>query len=363
MKIRKKVLLALAAALLVLLLVLVGYVIYVFASYHRIDDNQPLEVAPPSQLSEETLVVEPEATYSIMTYNVGFGAYTPEYSFFMDGGKYSWAFSKESAAEAISGAAALLNSYDPDFIFLEEVDLDATRSYHLNQKALFDDAFPTYYSVCAIDYDSPFLFWPLNQPHGKSLSSLVTYSRYPIVSSLRRSLPISSSLSKLIDLDRCYSVSRVPVSNGKELVLFCAHLSAYGTDAAVRDGQLEMLAQDMQAEVEKGNYVICGGDFNHDLLAEDTGEECESWAYPFDRSKLGDHISLAVDLLTSEERDTLTPSCRNADMPYQEGVTYVLTVDGFLLSDNIQMVTYENESTGFAFSDHDPVRMEFQLKQ
>lgn len=356
MKTLRKIFLILLA---VLLLVVGGYVIYVFASYHRIEDNQVLEVTAPAEPAAET--VETGTAYSIMTYNVGFGAYVPEYSFFMDGGTYSWALSKERCEETINGAAALVNQYDPDFLFLEEVDLDATRSYHIDQKALFDQAFPSRYSVCAIDYDSPFLFWPPTQPHGKSLSSIVTYSRYPITSSLRRSLPISTSLSKLIDLDRCYSISRVPVENGKELVLFCVHLSAYGTDAAVRDGQLELLASDMQAEVESGNYVICGGDFNHDLLSEDTGEERETWAYPLDRSKLGDDLTLVVDLLTQEERDTLPPSCRNADMPYEEGVTYVLTVDGFIISDNVELVSYENITTGFTWSDHDPVRMEFRL--
>lgn len=360
MKIPKKVLLSLLALLLVLLLVVLGYVVYVFTAYHRLPDNQPLEVLSPSQAAAEG-PIDLDTTYSILTYNVGFGAYTPDYSFFMDGGTHSWALSEESVQETLSGAAQLVNGLAPDFIFLEEVDLDATRSYHLNQKALFDGAFPAYYSTCAIDYDSPFLFWPLYQPHGKSLSSLAVYSRYPITQAMRRSLPISSSFRKFLDLDRCYSVNRVPVSNGKELVLFCAHLSAYGTDAAVRDGQLEMLAQDMQAEVARGNYVICGGDFNHDLLAADTGEACESWAYPFDRSKLGEGISLAVDLLSPEEREALAPSCRNADMPYQPGTTYVLTVDGFLLSNNVKLVSYQTESTGFAYSDHDPVRMEFQL--
>ena len=43
--------------------------------------------------------------YKIGTYNVGFGAYTPTYSFFMDGGKYSRCFSKQSGIDAINGAA------------------------------------------------------------------------------------------------------------------------------------------------------------------------------------------------------------------------------------------------------------------
>ena len=92
------------------------------------------------------------------------------------------------------------------------------------------------------------------------------YSRLSITSALRRSLPISEGFSKLVDLDRCYSVSRIPVDNGRELVVYNIHMSAYGnSDDAVREGQKRMLQQDMAGEVEAGNYVICGGDFNHNL--------------------------------------------------------------------------------------------------
>ena len=42
-----------------------------------------------------------------------------------------------------------------------------------------------------------------------------------------------------------------------------------------------MLSEDMQKEYEAGNYVLCGGDFNHDLkAAEDDSTDKESWAYP-----------------------------------------------------------------------------------
>ena len=43
-----------------------------------------------------------------------------------------------------------------------------------------------------------------------------------------------------------------------------------------------MLVSDLEKEYKAGNYVLCGGDFNHDLKAsEDDSENRESWAYPF----------------------------------------------------------------------------------
>ncbi len=83
---------------------------------------------------------------------------------------------------------------------------------------------------------------------------------------MRRSLPVETGVTKLLDLDRCYSVSKIPVSNGKALCLYNLHLSAYTSDGKIADEQLELLLSDMQAEYEAGNYVIGGGDFNKDLL-------------------------------------------------------------------------------------------------
>ena len=55
-------------------------------------------------------------------------------------------------------------------------------------------------------------------------------------------------------------------------------------------------------------------------------------------------------------------SCRNPDKPYQKG-DFVVTVDGFIVSANVE-VTYANViDTGFAYSDHNPVIMNIQLKK
>lgn len=54
-------------------------------------------------------------------------------------------------------------------------------------------------------------------------------------------------------------------------------MSAYGNSDAIREAQIRMLSADMEKEYEAGNYVLCGGDFNHDLKAsEKDAENCES---------------------------------------------------------------------------------------
>lgn len=376
----KKVIKITGIILLALVIVLAAYIIYLYASYHRIPDNQELQVEEISQNTEAGNELTTEKNYSALTYNIGFGAYTPDFSFFMDGGKSSWAKSKDSVKETIKGAGELVASKDPDFALVQEIDLDATRSYHVNEYSILKENIPAYNCVFAQNYDSAFLFYPFTQPHGKSNAGLALFSKYPITGSMRRSFPISTSFTKFFDLDRCYSISRVPVDNGKELVIFELHMSAYGNSDAIREGQIRMLSEDMQKEYEAGNYVICGGDFNHDLKAVDTqlkasdadnntqtgsedSAEPESWAYPFPRSELPEHFSFCLDQLSEDEKNNLWNSARNADMEYVPGETYTVTLDGFIISDNVECTKYENVNTGYSYSDHDPVYMEFQLKK
>ena len=79
MKTAKKIFKIVGIILGIIILALIGYIIYLFASYHRIEDNLPLEVE--SHAADAELTTEKE--YSALTYNIGFGAYTPDFSFFM----------------------------------------------------------------------------------------------------------------------------------------------------------------------------------------------------------------------------------------------------------------------------------------
>ena len=355
----KKIFGTLGVILLALVLAFGAYAAYVFIDYHRIDDNQTLTVRSGADGSQTIRTGE---TYSAVTYNIGFAAYTPDFSFFMDGGTQSRANSEQSVNETMRGICGILKDEDADFYLIEEVDEDATRSHHVNERVILEDALADYDSVYAINYDSPYLFYPFLSPHGKSLAGMLTASRFSMTGSVRRSLPVEESVMKIVDLDRCYSVTRFPVEGGHEFVLYTAHLSAYTSDGSIADEQLRMLTRDMQAEYEKGNYVVCGGDFNKDLLGDSSayfgvsgGEN--TWAQPIDPRILDEAgIELAAPL---DEADPV-PSCRNADAPYHDG-QFVLVVDGFLVSKNVRADACRVIDTGFAYSDHNPVRLEFTL--
>ena len=158
----------------ILILALLAYIVYLYASYYRIEDNQELVVEAPvdDTTTGAAAVLATDTEYSAVTYNIGFGAYLPDYSFFMDGGTSSWAESPETVQYAINGAGELVKSLDPDFALIQEIDLDATRSYHTNEYEMLRQSLSGYTTVFAQNYDSAFLFYPFTQPHGSSKSGL-----------------------------------------------------------------------------------------------------------------------------------------------------------------------------------------------
>ncbi|OUM70299.1 hypothetical protein PIROE2DRAFT_1726 [Piromyces sp. E2] len=320
-----------------------GYFIYLFASYERLEDNLKLDIVSKGNTNSTAFT---NTMYSIMTYNIGFGAYEPDYSFFMDGGEYSWAKSEEGIS--------------PDILLVQEIDVDGTRTYHFNEVEDFQNNLGYGNYVFSQNYDSSFIFYPVTEPHGSNKSGILTCSSLKFKESLRRSLPISTSIKKFFDLDRCYSITRIAVNNGKELVVYNVHLSAYGSDEKIRESQLKMLTTDIQKDINNGNYVICGGDFNHNLRKNDNETNVPDWAQPFPREMLPEKSSFAFEVANMSFIEH--NSCRNSDIPYEKGVTFTVLADGMLVSSNIEVDYYSSLDWEFVYSDHDPVYMKFKLK-
>ena len=353
----KRVLKVIAIVLASVMLIVGGYFAYVFIAYHRIGSG---EIAPEGAAGEE---IANKKEYSIVSYNIGFGAYEPDYGFFMDGGKESWAWSKERLDANMKKIASFLKDRGADFYLVQEVDIDSTRTYHVDERVYLNEALDGMSRTFAQNYDSPFLFYPLVDPHGSSESGLMIFSNYEIKSAERVELPIESGLRKLLDLDRCYSKNRITTDKGHDLVLYNFHLSAYTSDGTIATEQLKLMLEDIEKEYRAGSYCVAGGDFNKDILGDSSvyfgkSDKEYTWAQPIPEGTLdGYDVTLIAPL---DEADPV-PSCRNADGPYHEG-QYVVTIDGFLVTSNVEVTSSEVIDTGFAYSDHNPVTMTFILK-
>lgn len=358
----------LGGLLLLCVLCAAGYVVYMQANYYRIEDHAPLEVE-----NDQNRTLKTGEEYTAVTYNIGFGAYGPDYSFFMDtgemedgtltAGKYGKGMSKESVETNTKGAAGELERLNADFMLLQEVDADADRSYHIDQREELKKRFSDHGNVFAYNFHSAYLFYPFSDPHGAVDAGLLNFSRYQIGEAERRSYPVDNSfVTKFTDLDRCFAVMRLPVEGGKELVLINSHMSAYDEGGLIRAQQLELLNSVMEEEYRAGNYVIVGGDFNHALgeaVAEGfpTKQKFPAWVSVLTQDEIADGIAIV-----RAENELETPTCRGADIPYTKGVNYTTVVDGFLVSDNVEAAA-ENIDTDFGYSDHNPVLLRFELTE
>lgn len=367
----KLVLKVIALLLCVCIVFAIGFVAYLEISYYRIGDTEL------SVNNNQSFTVAIGEEYSITTFNIGFGAYDREYSFFMDKGymadgsetvgEYGKGVSKENVLKNTNGSIGILEKLGSDFMILEEVDTSSSRSYRINQKEMITEAFNNYSYTYASNFHSAFLPYPLHDMHGISNSGILTMSKFAMDSSMRYELPIDESfVNKFFDLDRCINLVRYSISGSdKKLTVISAHLSAYDEGGVYRAKQIELLKELMSREYSEGNYVIVGGDFNHDIADGGsnfpTSQLRPDWIQTLSGDEFGEKFRIVSD--------NLNPSCRDADIPWEKGVTFATVVDGFIISDNIELVEVKNivevdgEDTNFLYSDHNPVTMKFKLKQ
>lgn len=382
-KIIRKIILGFLVLVGVIVLGAGGYVGYIILSYDRIGDID-LEVESKANLQTVSL----NEKYSISTYNIGFGAYSQDFTFFLDTGYdengeetcgyYSTAKSKEEVEFNVNGSINTIKKLDCDFVLLQEVDIKSTRSYKINQNEMFKKDFVNYDNVFAYNFDTAYLPYPLYDMHGKALAGLSTFSKYQIEKANRVEYTISDSLSKLFDIDRCFSVSIVNVENGKDLYIVNSHMSAYDKGGTIREKQIQELNEFLSKCKENGDYVIVGGDFNHDLLTYNPDYDYTNSNRVFNNTlKDPDWVasyfdengkSPLIDGYKVVASDNV-PTCRNNDIEWNPDKTYVCAVDGFIVSSNIEIVEHYNVETkngnlnldGFAYSDHQPAYLEFKL--
>ena len=294
----------------------------------------------------------------ILSWNIGYAGLGAGSDFFMDGGKSSRAADKMQVSEYLGGIYATLYNaeLDPDLILLQEVDVDSSRTFGINQAEQLGRG----NAVHALNYSCPFVPIPM-PPMGKVNSGLLTTTRYDVESAERISLPCPFSWPlRIANLKRCLLVSYLPIEGSdKQLVLVNLHLEAYD-DGEGKIAQTKVLNDFLQSEYAKGNYVIAGGDFNQIFPGG-----LEAW--PNTHPDLWTPGLLTEDMLPEGWRYAYSldvPSCRLLNQPYNPADTantQYYVIDGFILSPNVELELVENLDLGFANADHNPVHISVKL--
>lgn len=349
----RKALKIIGGVLLALIVLACGLVIWLTATEFKPSDVQDAAVTLGQQ---ETL--RTGQSVRIMTFNTGYAGLDSTQDFFMDGGKnVNPAGGSEQVKKNMAAILEVIQRENAQFCLLQEVDQRSARTGKIDQTAYYQQH-TGMNAAYAVNYQCEFVPFPW-PPIGKVQSGLLTLTSCQPTQAQRHSLPVPFSWPvRVANLKRCLLVERIPVADsGHELVLINLHLEAYD-DGAGKAAQTAQLLDFIRAEYEQGNYVIAGGDFNQTFDgAQHFGGSWEGRWTPgvFSQDALPDGISLVYD--------AALPTCRSLDQAYtgdRENHTFYL-IDGYIVTDNVQVDAVRTLDLDFAASDHNPMVLEATL--
>ena len=343
----------LGIVLLIILILLICAVLWLTIREYRPEKEETLKVP------ENTRTLSLNDSLCIMTYNIGYAGLDKSEDFFMDGGFQVQPDNKEQVEKNLKGIQNILTENPADVYFLQEVDKDSKRSFHIDETEFLKNHL-NMEGIFSYNFKCDFVPYPL-PPIGKVNSGIFTMTNLKTNSAARISLPESFKWPvKTCNLKRCMQETRIPLEGtDAELVLINFHLEAYD-DGDGKIAQSKMLAEKLSKEYEAGNYVIAGGDFNQtfDGMGKYPITNTENWVPGIiGEDTLPEHFSFAVD-------DTY-PTCRLLNAPYTGSyeTSQVYVIDGFIVSDNIKVSDISVVNTDFEYTDHQPVQMEISFLQ
>ncbi len=340
----------------VVALCLVAFAVFLFFCTQTDYRPQPVEEISQSEAPDTLRVGD---SFSILSWNVGYAGLNCEMDFFYDGGKQVRP-SYAQVEQNLSAIADFLGNLDTvSFFFLQEVDINAKRSYGINEQAYFSKALANIPGAFALNYKVGYVPLPLFHPMGRVNAGLSSFSRLQYDRCARFAYPYNFSWPlRVFMLDRCFLEMRFPTDNGKELVLINTHNSAFDEAGKLRVAELAFLRNHLLAEYDKGNYVIAGGDFNQSPVGLNPAFDGEVFDFK-------EFISIPDTLLPAEWHyvfDNSAPTNRRADEPYERGRTRVTLIDFFIASPNVEVRGIRCENLHFRHSDHNPIVGTFSLK-
>jgi endonuclease/exonuclease/phosphatase family metal-dependent hydrolase len=290
-------------------------------------------------------------TLTVISYNIGYlsglanAAYKPEAGESAEVATGA-AFFEQNLARAI----ATLQSLNPDLIALQEIDLDAKRSYHVNQVQALAKAlgFPAW--AITINWDKtyvPFPFWPPAAHFGKVVSGQAVLSRYPIQKNDRivlEKVTHNPFFYNALYLDRLAQVTEIAI-DGQPLILINLHLEAF--DAPTRINQTQVV-KDLAESYAENYPVLLLGDFNSAVNRAEEGD--------IKSIEILSQSSTFLPAVAPDQRGNPNQATYPSNRPAYK-LDYI-----FYTPETLEMVSTRVITEAGQTSDHLPIAMTFKLK-
>jgi len=186
-----------------------------------------------------------------------------DYHFYYEGGTDERP-SPEAIDKTTKEVARVIKDEDPDIVLLQEVDDGADRTDNEDQLQNLLKLLPEEYS----SHSSTFYWQAAFAPHPHIMGSvgmkLSVISKYRIESATRYQLALKPDnwFVKQFDLKRAVLEVRIPREQGKDLLVFNTHLTAFAFGSDVRSRQVEEIQSILKETSGEGYPWVIGGDFN-----------------------------------------------------------------------------------------------------
>lgn len=326
---------------------------YLVGAYVINSNLQPVaDVTTPTARATLPSAIGNQITLS--TWNLGYAGLGAGSNFIADGGQALLPPSRSVVDENLAGIVQTIKEDKAQIRLFQEVSSKSPLSYWAPVRDQVSAQFSDWQVFYRPDVATRFIPFPLALDHGTML-----VARYNPLSVETVPLPPEPG-AMLGFLKRRYAiqVARFALAERPgQLVVGNIHLSAFDDGGTTRQAQISVVLAFAQAEFAKGNHVIIGGDWNMVLSdpawPSTTAEKYLFWIHPFPRDTLPAGWTIASD--------AATPSVRTLYKPYVAGENYTTSIDGFLVSPNVSIVSVATRDLGFAHSDHQPVTSVFNL--
>ncbi|MEO1095421.1 MAG: endonuclease/exonuclease/phosphatase family protein [Cyanobacteria bacterium J06638_28] len=214
---------------------------------------------------DEFPVLESQAEITVVSYNIGY----------LSGLTNNQAITRTQQLydDNLATAIAALQEVQPDILALQEVDIDARRSFEINQVATIGQTLSYPQQAIAINWDKryvPFPFWPPAAHFGAVVSGQAVLSHFPITAHKRLVLEKVESnpfYYNALYLDRLAQVAEMTIGD-RTLIVINIHLEAF--DTATRGNQTAFVRQLAETYAQE-HPVLLLGDFNSALNRPEEG--------------------------------------------------------------------------------------------
>jgi len=323
-----------------------------------LSDYQPEEVTVLDIEGNVGKIPAKDSVFTMVSWNIGFAGLGAEMDFFYDGGTRVHP-PDDLVKKYSAGISNFIQSNDTlDFILLQEVDKNSSRTNFQDQVSFVQQLMPDYPASFGINYKVKFIPIPFFRPLGKVEMGQMNLSKYQPENTTRHSYHSAYSWPKrLFMLDRCFLVSTFELENGKSLVVINTHNSAYDAGGQLRQQEMPVIRDFMVSEFNKGNYVVAGGDWNQNPPEYNLSEMNHGY-HPVIREILDDSLFPPEWEIAY---DSQHPTNREIDAPYSKESTEVTIIDYYIISPNLKLEEVKTLSQEFKFSDHEPVYLRIKL--